>query len=110
MEDRMPTGKNMGIANWLASIGSATNLFRQVTKLGTHLPEDPFLARKAIQLIAERLKTQRLDLLGPPAELLHELDSECVRQKAQFWDHVLSACTARDWQLHGTTSRRLLNR
>jgi hypothetical protein len=110
MEDRMPTGKDLEIANWVASIGAAYNLVRQGVKLSTHLPDDPFTARKAILSMGEKLKARHLDMLSPPPELMHQLESECVREKAEFWDQLGHACAARSWEIQGTTSRRLLNR
>jgi hypothetical protein len=106
----MTIDKELAISDWASRLEATFKVLKAASKFQLQLPVDPFETRRRLQGIIDKLRAARLESLLPPEELMQQLDAECTRQKAEFWSELTAACVQRGWELHGTTSRRLVKR
>jgi hypothetical protein len=72
--------------------------------------DDPFVARKKLRSVEERLRKLSFDIPSELAKRIEELDADCTIREAEFWNDLSALCESHKWSLDGSTSRRLIQR
>jgi hypothetical protein len=96
--------------DWVEALDRAGRSIAAAVKRAHDLPEDPFKRRHEVEAIRNSLSDHSLGNLGPPQRVLDDLTGECAQLAAEFWQRFGEGCSALGWELHGSTSRRMLCR
>jgi hypothetical protein len=104
------TEESPWVGPWTERLESSAHLLAAVAR-GLRRPSaDPFALRDEVDRLCARLEQAGLVALALPAQARAELSDLCTQLRAEFWDRFAAACGERGWDLHGTTSRRLVAR
>jgi hypothetical protein len=92
------------------SLGDKAKSLSAIAKDIAKIPDDPFVARKKLRSLEEKLRRLSLDIPSELAKRIEELDADCTIREAEFWNDLSALCERHNWTLDGSTSRRLIQR
>lgn len=104
----MPDSKDL--ASLSKALGEKAKSISAIAKEIAKAPADPFAARKKFQSVEEKLRKLSLDVAPELTKRIEELDASCTIREAEFWNDLSTLCKQRNWELVGSTDRRLIQR
>lgn len=106
----MPSKKKPESNRSCAALRSLSAALESASRALHALPENPFQALRRVDKARQLLSTSKLSPIEALESVRRQVEEECLRCEVEFWGHLADECSRRGWDLHGTTSRRIVNR
>src|SRR5690349_18011228 len=95
------------LKDWISKLENSGRRLSTLAKRISEVNQNPFLLSEELRKGIDIIK----DVASIVPEVLAEMfKEECQIEEAGFWQELSAAASAEGWELHGSTSRRLLAR